>query len=377
MRRRVGLLLGLCLGITLWSVGAAARSDQELVYFGTQGTGGVQAAWLDQKSGELRGIGKVSDIPHPFWLTLHPKLPVLYAAGGTSNTADSTIYSFKVDPKSGQLAELNHQDAGGHWTQHVIVDPSAHSLLEANYNSSTVGVFALQADGSIGTLDQLQTQTGSGPYPRRQEHSQPHYIVFDPRDHFALISDLGADRIFVYRFDPSAHTLQPASEVALPPGSGPRHTVLDARGKYFYVITELTATVHVFSWDAKRAKLEALQSLSAYPDDYSGSVPKSGAEIRLSPNGRFVYVSLRGDQNSIVQFAVNSRDGTLAFVDRVPTGGERPMSFTIDPTGRWMLVANAQSDSVTVLKIDPSTGKLTANGSLAVQRPVAVAFYTH
>src|SRR5580700_8482461 len=114
MRRCVGFLIGLCLGIATWSAQAAGSTDEELVYFGTQGTGGVQAAWFDQKSGELSGIGKVSDIPHPFWLTFHPKLPVLYAAGGTSNAEDSTIYSFKVDPKSGQLTELNHQDSGGH-----------------------------------------------------------------------------------------------------------------------------------------------------------------------------------------------------------------------------------------------------------------------
>jgi 6-phosphogluconolactonase len=238
-----------------------------------------------------------------------------------------------------------------------------------------VGVFALQSNGSIGQLAQLQLQSGSGPYPRRQEHSEPHYIVFDPGRQSALISDLGADRVFAYHFDPAAHRLTLAGETALTPGSGPRHTVLDARGRYFYVITELTAALHVYSWDAKRAALTPIQTLSVYPADYSADTPRSGAEIRMSKDGHFVYASLRGDQNSIVVFAVNPRDGTVKYVDRMPTGGKRPMSFTIDPTGRWLLAANVDSDTVTVLKIDPGTGRMTAQGSLPVPKPVSIAFY--
>jgi 6-phosphogluconolactonase len=153
--------------------------------------------------------------------------------------------------------------------------------------------------------------------------------------------------------------------------------VFHPNGKFLYLDTELTAELRAYRWDANHGRLRLLQTLSPYPAGYSGA-EKSAAEIVVSRDGRFLYVSLRGDQDSIVGYTVNKQAGTLKEIQRISSHGKTPWSFGIDPTGHWMLVTNEASDSVTVLNIDPATGKLSAtNESMSIPKPVTVAFYSN
>jgi 6-phosphogluconolactonase len=137
---------------------------------------------------------------------------------------------------------------------------------------------------------------------------------------------------------------------------------------------ELTGELRSYSWDARNGTLQLVQSLSPYPAGYAGE--KSAAELVVSRDGRFLYVSLRGDEDSILVYAIDARKGTLSETQRVPSGGKTPWSMGIDPTGRWLLVTNQASDSVAVFNVDPATGRLGAtNESVEVPDPMAVAFY--
>jgi 6-phosphogluconolactonase len=152
--------------------------------------------------------------------------------------------------------------------------------------------------------------------------------------------------------------------------------VFHPNGHFLYVNTELSAELRAYSWDAKDGRLQLVQALSPYPAGYSGKEEKSSGEIAMSRDGRFLYVSLRGDQDSIVAYAVDKKAGTLKEIQRVSSQGKMPWSFGIDPTGRWMLVTNEASSSVTVFSVDRATGKLSATGeSLSIPKPVTVAFY--
>ncbi len=165
--------------------------------------------------------------------------------------------------------------------------------------------------------------------------------------------DLGADKIFVYRFDAQTGKLTQAATDALPAGSGPRHLAFSADGKYVYVVAELTAMVHAFRWNAPN--LAALGTVSMLPAGYAGA--KSGAEIVAHPNGKFVYASNRG-HDSIAIFRVGA-DGKLTAAGEVLSGGKTPRNFTIDPSGKFLLVANQDSGTVVVFRIDGATGALT------------------
>lgn len=77
--------------------------------------------------------------------------------------------------------------------------------------------------------------------------------------------------------------------------------------------------------------------LFALPDDFDGL--KAVAEIRITPDGRFVYVSNRG-HDSIAIFSVDQETGKLTLVGHEPTRGKFSRNFNIDPTGRFLVAAN-------------------------------------
>jgi 6-phosphogluconolactonase len=401
-------VLGLCLGLTGVPAHGADGPAGELVYIGARGAGinmsagaaeqasrasGLYAARLDPTTGHVTLLGHVLRLERAQWIISHNRLPVIYSVaspGGSS--ADSDVYSLRVDPMTGSVKILNKTDTGGHDATHLAIDAPSQTLFIANHGTGagntaagsaatvfpgSLSAIPLQADGSLGAVISVQQESGSGPNPRRQGNAQTHCVVIDPTRHYVLTADLGADRIFIYAFDAHAHTVTPVGAEPLPPGSGPRHLVFHPNGKFLFLNTELSAELNVFTWDAGQRQLHHVQTLSGYPADYSGAQEKSSAELVLSHDGHFAYLSLRGDQNSIVAYSIDQRTGMLKEIQRLPAGGVYPASFTIDPSGRWLLVTNENSDSVTEIKRDPATGKLSPTAeSLSVPEPSTVAFFT-
>jgi 6-phosphogluconolactonase len=386
--KRSLLAIGVSIALAaLASVGAHAdEPTSELVYIGTHGTGrdeqpdpnkpqGIYAARFDTRTGHLTPLGLQVELERATWLVAHPTLPILYSVANGTQT-ESNIYSFVVNKAAGVLTEINRVGSGGSDATHLDLDTQSNTLFVANHGSGDVTALTVQPDGSLGKLASSQKTSGTGPH-RRQKMPQPHGVGADPSHRYLLATDFGADRVYVYRFDGSNRTLSPATAAfeSLPPGSGPRHLVFHPTGKYLYLNTELTAELRTYGWDAQSGRMHLIQTLSPYPAGYSGA-EKSAAEVARSSDGRFVYLSVRGDQDNLVVYAVNDRLGTLQEIQRLAAQGKTPWSFGIDPTGRWMLVTNEASNSVTVFRVDTSTGKLAATSeSLSIPKPVTVAFY--
>jgi 6-phosphogluconolactonase len=270
---------------------------------------------------------------------------------------------------------MNKVDSGGRDATALDLDGHTQTLFAAHYGSGGISAVPIQSNAELGPVASIQTETGSGPRPR-QKSAHAHDVAIAPKHNCALVTDLGADRIFIYHFDPTARSLSPTGHAAeeVPAGSGPRHLVFHPSGKFVFVNTEFTAELRSYRWDGSAGKLTPVQVIQAYPADQTGE--KSGGELVLSKNGRFAYISLRGDQDSIVVYAIDTRQGTLTEIQRIASGGRLPWSFGIDPSGHWMLITNEGSNSVVVLKVDPSTGRLSVTGeSATVPKPVTVAFY--
>jgi 6-phosphogluconolactonase len=303
-------------------------------------------------------------------------MPAIYSvAAGTDSQANSDLYSFKIDPKSGHLQMMNKVDSGGRDATALDLDVPTQTLFAAHYASGSLSAVPIQSNAELGPVAATQTETGSGPSPR-QKSAHAHGVAIAPGHNYALVTDLGADRVFIYRFDPTTRSLSPAANAAqeVAAGSGPRHLVFHPNGKFVFIDTELTAELRSYRWDGKAGRLTPVQVIQAYPAGQSGE--KSAAELAVSKDGRFAYLSLRGDQDSIVVYAIDTRRGTLTEIQRISSQGRVPWSFGIDPSGRWMLVTNEGSNSVVVLKVDSSTGRLSVTGeSATVPKPVTVTFY--
>jgi 6-phosphogluconolactonase len=351
-----------------------ASAQSEFVYVGTMQSQ-INALRLDTSTGKLTAVGPVAQGLKSTWVEAHPQLPILYAVDDDS-TKEGSITAYAVDRETGALTKVDATLTGGRGTTFLRFDSRSMTLVGANYNSGSVSSVAINPDGSVGALASTITETGSGPN-RRQASAHAHSITIDPSGRYALVPDLGADRVFIYRFDPATHALSQDDALAshafvAPSGSGPRHIEFGANGQYVYLLTELSAEIMVLRWDASQARLTLVQSLPTSSREFQGT--KSGAELAVSHDGRFVYVEDRGE-NALVVYRVNPDSGELSQIQRIASGGEKPWGFAIDSSGKWMLVANQRSGKVNVFGIDLASGILSDTGQSAdVASPTSMAF---
>jgi 6-phosphogluconolactonase len=142
-------------------------------------------------------------------------------------------------------------------------------------------------------------------------------------------------------------------------GSGPRHVAFHPNRRWFYCIHELDSTIDIFDW----SESGGWATINNYGRNPVSTVETKGtknaaAEVAVSPDGRFVYASNRGE-DTLVVFTVNPANGTLKLLQRIACGGKTPRHFTFATGARWLLVGNQDSASVTVFKRDAKTGMLT------------------
>jgi 6-phosphogluconolactonase len=359
---------------TLLAATPPEKAQTDLVYVGTQARQ-IHAFRFDPSTGKPTLIGPVVEGLKSTWIAAHPTLPVLYSVDDDNNQ-EGTVTAFSVDRTSGALAKLGEVGTGGNGTTNLYLDRPSMTLLAANYGSGSISSIGVEDNGNVASLVSTVKETGSGPN-RRQASAHAHSAVVDPSGHYALVPDLGADRVFIYGFNRSTHALLPGDSneprcFIAPSGSGPRHVVFGPDGHFVYLLTELSAQVLVLRWDAAQGTLTLVQSISITSEAFSGA--KSSAAIAVSQDGRFIYAENRGE-NSLVVYRVNAKTGELSLVQRTPSSGERPWGFAIHPSGKWLLVANQRSGSVNVFSIDPDSGTLSDTGqSLDIPTPVSVSF---
>jgi 6-phosphogluconolactonase len=350
---------------------ACAAGKTYFAYVGTytgHGSRGIYVCRFDPATRALSRAGLAAETENPSFLAIHPNGDYLYAV---NETGDGHLSAFRIDHKTGQLTPLNRVSSRGASPCALSVDRTGRYVLAANYGSGSVALFAIKGDGSLAEAAAFDQHKGASADRERQRGPHAHSAVFSPDNRFALSADLGTDRIYVYRFDAARGTLTAAGSVEVPPGSGPRHLAFHPNGRFVYAINELAATVTAFAWD--EGTLKQIATVPALPRSYGG--PKSGAEIQVHPNGRFVYVSNRGEANDIAIFAIDAASGGLVPVGHATSGGRTPRYFGFDPTAQYVFVANQDSDAVTVFRADPATGRLTATGgTIAIGAPVSVEF---
>ena len=371
----------LCWIVPALITSATLTASPVLVFIGTYTnttSRGIYALRLDPSGGKLSAPWLAAEARNPTFLALNPGHLHLYSTGELRLDPPPAsplggISAFAVDRDTGLLAFLNQQPTGAGATTHVAVDSTGRMAIAANFGAGYVCALPIGPDGRLGARSAFVEHRGP-PGPNRDRQAHAHSITISPDNRFALACDLGLDRIFVYRIDPSEAALAPNDPpfAAAPPGAGPRHGRFSADGRFFYATNEMGGSVCAYSWDGARGALALLQTISTLPADFREL--NTVAEIRVHPNGRFVYVSNRG-HDSLAVFARDPALGTLRPIEIVPCGGKHPRNFALSPDGRWLVCANRDTDNVVLFRVDPETGRLDRTGSeVAVPRPVCVLF---
>ena len=352
----------------------AAVAQDNLVFFGTHSVGakkGISVAHFNSETGVLTKPELVVEAPAPAYFIIHPDGKHLYACNSNDfakGYTGQTITAYSIDPKNGNLTLLNQQSSGSADPSYICMDASKRFVLVANYKGGSVAVITLKPDGSLGEITANIKHTGRSVDTVRQTQPYVHSIKLDPTNHFALVADLGLDKLFVYRFNSETGSLEPNDSpfAAVAPGSGPRHIAFHPNGKFVYLINEIACTIITYAWDSTTGKLIELQTSSTLPSDFKGK--NTCAEIEVYPNGKFLYASNRGHE-SLAVFAIDSTNGKISLLEHIPTQGHWPRNFSFDPTNKWLIVTNHNSDNAMVFKVDDKSGHLTPVGN-----PVPIAY---
>jgi 6-phosphogluconolactonase len=351
---------------------STAQPQSYFVYVGTY-TGpnseGIYGYRFDEGTGSLAPLGLSAGVVNPSFVVTDPSHRYIYAVteiaarGPDAYKVNSYISSFSIDPMTGSLTFLNKVSSGGGGPCHLAVDKMDKILFVANYGTGSVASFALQPDGTIGAMTALDQHSGHSVDPRRQEGPHAHAVVISPDNRFLFVPDLGLDQIMIYRIDEAKLKFAPnnPSYVSVKPGLGPRHFVFGVGAKFAYAICEMGSSVVAFSYDRSSGTLAPIQTISTLPSDFSGV--DNSAEIQVSPSGRFLYASNRGN-DSITVFQIDAKTGTLAKAQVVPTQGKTPRNFVIDPAGKYLLAADQDSNQIVVFAIDAASGQLTPTGQV-------------
>jgi 6-phosphogluconolactonase len=346
------------------------------VYFGTYtryGTSeGIYVYNLDAEAGGLTRLQVVAGPHDPTYLALDPTEQYLYALDGTPDAG--AVSAFRRDRHTGQLSYLNTAPSGGKHAAHVSVDPTGRCVLVADYQGSTVSAHPRSSDGRVAPATEVIHHTGHSAHPERQAAPHPHMIQCAPGGDVALVPDLGLDEVLAYRVDAAAARLGrvEGGGTRLPPGAGPRHLAFHPNGRFVYLVTELTSTLVVCTYEADGAQLRIIQTQSLLPAGWSGE--SAAAAVVVHPNGAFVYASNRG-HDSVASFRIDQASGMAELLSHTSTQGKVPRDINLDPSGRFLLAANQDSDSAVVFSVDQTSGGLRAVAEpTAVPKPVRVLF---
>jgi 6-phosphogluconolactonase len=381
MSRR-SLVLGGMAMLPKWSLARQTpeTGPEHLLFVGTytkKDSKGIYAWRFNSQAGTLTPLGLSAETDNPSFLAIHPKAWFLFAVNETGNfqgKPTGSVSAFTINPTTGRLSFINQVASGGADPCDIVLDHTGQTAAVANYTGGSFALFPIKPTGDLGEASQVEKISGNGPNKERQEAAHTHSVNI-ARDNKALIvTDLGTDKVLAYHLSPEKSTAQPAAPpfVKVPDGDGPRHSVFSRDSRFLYVLSEMGSSVTTFKFDAHTAKLERLSTLSALPGSYKG--PNDAAEIAIDHENKFLYTTNRG-HDSLAVFAVDEPTGALKLVDHVPTGGQHPRHFTIDPSGNWMLIANMNSDNIVVFSRNRKTGVPKPTGlNVYTSAPVCLKF---
>lgn len=333
-----------------------------LVCVGSGGTAGDIQVFFPDADGRLELLSNTSSGFGASYMSVHPTGAFVYV----THSRENVLSAFTVDWSAGDLRPLNRVDMGhltgsdGAGASYASLDATGRVLLVASYRGHTVTAWRIRADGAIG--EPLQSITAG---------TNAHCVRVDPSNTWAFATFLGSDLVAQYRFDQPTGTLTPLEPSSVPTahGAGPRHIDFHPAKPWVFLVNELDSSVYRFDVDSDRGLVER-QRVSAVPAGYEGR--RWSADIHVAPSGGFLYVSNRA-HDSLARFGIGP-DGELALAGHQSTLGRTPRSFTFDPTGNLLLVANQDSDTVVTFAVDAVTGVVDPLQTTSVcPRPYFVA----
>ena len=383
----------------------SASSSRLIAYVGSYGsvagTGGIDVFDVSAGGSSLTHLSRVDQPNQAGYQIYAPKLRTLYSVDERKTDGrgpvgpPAAVHAFAVNQSDGSLTHLNSQLAPGPFptflsvdeqrrvlvsaehgsfdhVEHIVRKPGGGWTHEYSYDDAAAIMYGIEKDGSLSEIRDLRVLTGHGEDPNTSPqvagHSQAsahaHSAVFDLSGRYVLVQDKGTDHNFVFTFKDDLFTL--VSTHTWPNVTGPRHLRFDPISGHAFMTCELSSQLASLSFDVSSGKLHLLDIVKTVKATFTGY--NEPADVRVHPNGKFVYVNNRGE-DTVTWFGVGP-NGSLSWAGNVPLAkslnpGVAARSFAFDPSGTFLLIADRPANAVKYCTVDGATGALST--------PVAVA----
>ncbi len=348
------------------------NKNQIPLYIGTytnNGSEGIYTALFDTLTGQLSELQLAARLTNPSFLAIN-KPDKLLVAVSENDGSRANVFSYRIDLKSGALTLLDSVSTGGQGSCYVSM-VNKDIVAIANYSSGDVSFIPYNRKGTFEAPVSTFKHSGSGPVSDRQGAPHAHSIRPDPSGPFIYAADLGADKVMVYEL--TDQEVRAAGTIMITPGAGPRHLAFSPCGQQMALLNELNHSVITFSKDEEGAFTNQTATVPLLPDSLHAE--NKSADIHYSPDGKFLYASVRGvDQIEVMD--VGDKALAPVLVGSEGNGIKWPRNFAHDPSGKFLLVANQNGHNITVYKRDINTGQLAPmDVSLELNSPVCIQFY--
>jgi 6-phosphogluconolactonase len=351
--------------------------NQQILYIGCytpEGNAGIKVVEFNNQCGQLNEINSISDLPDTSFLAISKNKNYLFAV--SENETEGALGCFDIKQPTSPIF-VNKQSTLGGSPCHISL--TTDKVFVSNYSSGNVSAFLMTEHQLVPAYTDVQHK-GQGSNLERQASAHAHASQISVDGNFLVVADLGIDALKVYRI--SDNQLVLIFTVSLPAGAGPRHLTFNKNGDRLYLGNELNNEVTVFEFNQQQGYLTFIQRISSLPDSnehdpsiHVGNIKSYIAEVTLSKDGGYLYVSNRG-HDSIAVFKVEQINGELEVISFTKTGGLFPRHFALSPDQNWLLVVHQNSDYLHVFKRNSSTGLLTqTTKKLAVKHAVCICFY--
>jgi 6-phosphogluconolactonase len=349
-----------------------AATRRQRVFIASHTPNGILSYDWNPVTGELTAAGVAAQLNRVAWLTFSHDHKHLFAVSEVDNFSGKPtggVASFAA--RNGELHPLSAQNSAGTGTCQAALDSTGKVLISVDYMGGSAASFQV-SDGRLSPIVWTEHYTNTGPDAERQKTAHAHFASYSPGNRFAYLNDLGGDCIHIYTLNTDTAMLTPAGTYHSKPGAGPRTLHFHPNRHTAYSINELNSTVDVLEWNKKDGSLTLVKTIDLLPADYHG--PTGACDTVISKDGKSVYFANRIN-DFIYSFSADSKTGALTPIGRSSCGGKIPRNFTLDPTERWMLVANQTSNLVSVFARNPETGVLaTEFKSFAAATPMCILF---
>jgi 6-phosphogluconolactonase len=335
---------------------AYSQGNRHRVFVGSNKPDGILAFDWNPETAEFTSVGVAAKIANVDWIVYSADRKHLFAASEVDSfngKPTGGVASFTVE--NGVLKPHSAQNSASKGTCHIALDHTGRTLISADYGGGSAASFRVN-EGKLSKAVWQEHYAEHGPNADRQEAAHAHFASYSPDNRFAYINDLGGDCIHIYSLDAASAQLKAAGKYTAQPGSGPRTLHFHPNGTTAYSMNELNSTVDVLTWNKGNGSLTFVSRIRLLPKN--SHAKSTGCDTVITKDGRNVYFANRGD-DFIFSFTANPATGELTPIGRTPAGGKTPRNFVLDPTERWMVVANQNSDQLAVFPRDPQTGALT------------------